>query len=133
MLKRILNSKKGEGYIDIAVGVLCLMLVVAMAAQFMPVFVKKQQLDLFAAEIMREAEITGGTNVSSRIDMLRGQTGLNPDITWECEYYSGNSVQLNGDITVTLTDRVDVGFFTFGSFPIEIRAKASGKSEVYYK
>ncbi len=133
MLKRILSSKKGEGYIDIAVGVLCLMLVVAMAAQFMPVFVKKQQLDLFAAEIMREAEITGGTNVSSRIDMLRGQTGLNPDITWECEYYSGNSVQLNGDITVTLTDRVDVGFFTFGSFPIEIRAKASGKSEVYYK
>lgn len=133
MLKRILSSKKGEGYIDIAVGVFCLMLVVAMAAQFMPVFVKKQQLDLFAAEIMREAEITGGTNVSSRIDMLRGQTGLNPDITWECEYYSGNSVQLNGDITVTLTDRVDVGFFTFGSFPIEIRAKASGKSEVYYK
>lgn len=133
MLKRILSSKKGEGYIDIAVGVLCLMLVVAMAAQFMPVFVKKQQLDLFAAEIIREAEITGGTNVSSRIDMLRGQTGLNPDITWECEYYSGNCVQLNGDITVTLTDRVDVGFFTFGSFPIEIRAKASGKSEVYYK
>ena len=42
-------------------------------------------------------------------------------------------MQLNGDIEVTLTETVDIGFFVFGSFPIEIRAKATGKSEVYYK
>jgi len=42
-------------------------------------------------------------------------------------------VQLNGDIEVVLTTKVDIGFFVFGSFPIEIRAKATGKSEVYYK
>lgn len=133
MFKRILKSKRGEGYIDVAIGILCLMLVVALAVSFLPVFTTKQQLDLFAAEIVREAEIAGGTNVSARINTLSQQTSLHPQIEWDCEYFSGNRVQLNGDISVTLTDTVDIGFFFFGSFPIQIRARASGKSEVYYK
>ena len=74
MLKRILKSKRGEGYIDIAIGILCLMLVVALAVSLFPVYTTKQQLDLFAAEIVREAEITGGTNVSARINTMRQQT-----------------------------------------------------------
>lgn len=133
MLKRMLRSQRGEGYIDVAVGILCLMLVVALAVSFLPVFTTKQQLDLFAAEIVREAEIAGSTSVSSRIRTMRQQTGLNPHIEWDCDYYSGSRVQLNGDISVTLTDTVDIGFFIFGSFPVQLRAKASGKSEVYYK
>ena len=133
MLKRILKSKRGEGYIDIAIGILCLMLVVALAVSLFPVYTTKQQLDLFAAEIVREAEITGGTNVSARINIMCQQTGLNPQIEWNCDYFGGSRVQLNGDISVTVTDTVDIGFFFFGSFPIRIRARASGKSEVYYK
>lgn len=133
MLKQILRSGKGEGYIDVAIGIFCLMLVVAMAVSFLPVFTTKQQLDLFAAEIVREAEIAGGTNVSARIGVMCQQTGLNPQIEWDCDYFSGNRVQLNGDISVTLTDTVEIGFFIFGRFPIQIRARASGKSEVYYK
>lgn len=132
-MKRILRSRRGEGYIDIAIGILCQMLVVALAVSFFPVFTRKQQLDLFAAEIVREAEIAGGTNVSARIDAMRQQTGLNPQIEWNCDYFNGSRVQLNGDICVTLTDTVDIGFFIFGSFPVQIRARASGKSEVYYK
>lgn len=60
MFKGILKSRRGEGYIDVAIGILCLMLVVALAVSFLPVFTTKQQLDLFAAEIVREAEIVGG-------------------------------------------------------------------------
>lgn len=133
MLKKILKSTHGEGYIDVAIGLLCLMLVVALAVSFLPVFTAKQQLDIFAAEIVRQAEIVGSTNVSSRISDMKAETGLDPDIRWDCDYYSGKKVQLNGDIEVTLTETVDIGFFVFGSFPIEIRAKATGKSEVYYK
>lgn len=132
-LRGILQSARGEGYIDIAIGILCLLLVVALAVSFFPVFTTKQQLDLFAAEIVREAEITGGTNVSARIHTLRQQTGLDPQIEWNCDYFSGSRVQLNGDISVTLTDTVDIGFFIFGPFPVQIRARASGKSEVYHK
>ena len=61
MFCKILKSKRGEGYIDVAIGLLCLMLVVALAVSFLPVFTAKQQLDIFAAEIVRQAEIVGGT------------------------------------------------------------------------
>ena len=133
MIKKILKSRCGEGYIDVAIGILCLLLVVAFAVTLLPVFTTKQQLDIFATEIVRQAEIVGSTNVSDRISTMEEQTGLDPQIRWNCDYYSGNKVQLNGDIEVVLTDTVDIGFFVFGSFPIEIQAKATGKSEVYYK
>ncbi len=133
MLRKTLKSKRGEGYLDVAVGILCLLLVVSFAVSLFPVFTTKQQLDIFAAEIVREAEIKGSTSVESRISDMREQTGLDPDIHWDCDYYSGRKVQLNGDIEVALSDTVDIGFFIFGPFPIELHAKATGKYEVYYK
>lgn len=133
MLRELIKSKRGEGYVDIVVGIFCLLLVIALAVSFLPVFTAKQQLDLFAAEIVRQAEITGGTEVSGRVATMKAQTGLDPEIVWECDYFRGNRVQLDGDISVTLTTTVDVSFFFFGPFRIEIRARASGKSEVYYK
>lgn len=132
-MRNVLREKRGEGYIDIAVGVLCLMLVIALAVSLFPVFMTKQQLDRFADEIVRQAEIVGSTSVNRRIEELREETGLDPEIFWDCDYFEGSKIQLNGDIAVTLTCQVNLGFFQFGSFPVEIRARASGKSEVYYK
>ena len=129
----VCRNPSGEAYIDVAIGIFCLMLVLALAMTLFPVFMKKQQLDSFAERIIRQAEIVGSTDVSGRIAQLKQETGLDPQIQWDCDYYSGNKVQLNGDIQVTLTQKVDIGFFVFGSFPIELKAKASGKSEVYYK
>ena len=51
MLKRILRSRRGEGYIDVCVLVLCAMLVIALAVQVLPAFIAKQQLDIFATEL----------------------------------------------------------------------------------
>ena len=132
-IRDVCRNRRGEGYIDVAIGVLCLMLVVALAMTLFPVFMKKQQLDSFAERIVRQAEIVGSTDVPGRSAQLKHETGLDPQIEWNCDSYSGNKVQLNVDIQVTLTQRVDIGFFVFGSFPIELKARASGKSEVYYK
>ena len=132
-MRNVLREKRGEGYIDIAVGILCLMLVIALAVSLFPVFMVKQQLNRFADEIVRQAEIVGSTSVNRRIEELREETGLDPEISWDCDYFEGSKVQLNDDIAVTLTCRINLGFFQFGSFPVEIRARASGKSEVYYK
>ena len=132
-MRNVLREKRGEGYIDIAVGILCLMLVIALAVSLFPVFMVKQQLNRFADEIVRQAEIVGSTSVNRRIEELREETGLDPEISCDCDYFEGSKVQLNGDIAVTLTCRINLGFFQFGSFPVEIRARASGKSEVYYK
>jgi len=129
---KILRSNRGEGYIDVAVLVLCAMLVIALAVRVFPVYIAKQQIDTFAAELIREAEITGrvGTETSVQEQLLRERTGLMPDVTWS---KTGN-IQLNHEVTVTLIYETDIGIFAgFGSFPITLRAEASGKSEVYWK
>ena len=85
MLKRILRSRRGEGYIDVCVLVLCAMLVIALAVQVLPAFIAKQQLDTFATELVREAEIAGriGPETDRREQALREQTGLDPEIGME--------------------------------------------------
>ena len=97
-----------------------------------PVFTAKQQLDLFAAELVREAEISGrvGTETTLRAQVLRERTGLSPAISWS----RSGRLQLNSEVTVTLTMTMDIGLFgRFGSFPVRLTAKASGVSEVYWK
>ena len=131
MLK-LLRSQRGEGYIDVAVLVLCVMLVLAVAVSVMPVFITKNKLDTYASELCREAEIAGrvGTETTLRAQVLTEQTGLNPSITWS----KTGRIQLNEEFTVTLTTQADIGLFGgFGSFPVTLKAEASGKSEVYYK
>ena len=87
------------------------MLVVALAMTLFPVFMKKQRLDSFADEIVRQAEIVGEYGCVRQDCTVKAGNGLDPQIQWDCDYYSGNKVQLNGDIQVTLTQRVDIGFF----------------------
>ena len=131
-MKKILKSKRGEGYIDVCVLVLCSMLVIALAVQVLPVFIAKNQLDTYATELCREAEISGrvGSETNRRAAVLTEQTGLSPRISWS---KTGN-IQLNQEITVTLTLDRNIGLFGgFGSFPITLRSEASGKSEVYHK
>jgi len=131
MLK-LLRSRRGEGYIDVAVLVLCVMLVIAVAVSVLPVFVTKNQLDTYAAELCREAEIAGrvGSETTLRAQVLTEKTGLSPDISWS----KTGRLQLNEEFTVTVTMQMDIGLFGgFGSFPVTLKAQASGKSEVYWK
>lgn len=131
MLK-ILKNKAGEGYIDVAVLVLCAMLVIALAVKVFPVYIAKQQIDTFAVELIREAEIAGrvGSETSRRQQFLQEKTGMNPMVTWS----KTGRIQLNEEVTVTVTYQTDIGLFGgFGSFPITLRVDAAGKSEVYWR
>lgn len=132
MILQKLRDRRGEGYIDVCVLVLCAMMVIALGVRVFPVYIAKQQLDTFAAELVREAEIAGqvGSETSRREQILRENTGLSPTISWS----QSGRVQLNQEIRVTLTLQMDIGLFGgFGSFPITLRSEAMGKSEVYWK
>jgi hypothetical protein len=128
---KLLQSRRGEGYVDIIVVVLVIMLFIALAVKMFPVFIAKNQLDTFASELVREAEITGriGSETTAKANQLKTQIGIDPAISWS---RTGN-LQLNSEVTLTLTLRHDIGFFSFGSFPITLTSKAAGKSEVYWK
>ncbi len=129
---KLLKDKRGEGYIDVVVLVLCAMLVIALAVRLFPAYIAKQQVDTFATELVREAEIAGcvGSETSRREQALREKTGLQPTVSWS----KTGRIQLNEEVTVTVTYQTNIGLFAgFGSFPITLRGEATGKSEVYYK
>ena len=131
-LRYILKNQRGEGYVDVIVMVLCAVMVLALAMRVLPVFIQKQQLDTFATELVREAEVSGrvGSETDRRAAILSEQTGLEPEIEWS----DSGRIQLNDDITVTLTLETNIGLFgEFASFPITLRSQATGKSEVYWK
>ena len=131
-IRDCLKCRRGEGYVDVIVLVLCVMLVLSLCMRVLPVFIKKQQLDLYATELVREVEISGrvGTETSRRAAVLTEKTGLSPAITWS----SRGKIQLNREVTVTLTLNTNIGLFgAFGSYPVTLRARATGKSEVYWK
>lgn len=135
MLKRlceILKSRRAEGYVDVIVLVLCAVMVLALALRVLPIFIAKQQLDTFATELLREAEISGriGSETNRRTAILREKIGIDPNISWS----ANGKIQLNEEVTVILTLQENIGLFgDFGSFPITLRAQATGKSEVYWK
>lgn len=131
-LCQIIKGRRAEGYVDVAVLVLSLFLVLALSLRVLPVFIAKQQLDTFATELMREAEVSGriGAETDRRAAVLRERTGINPQISWS----DSGQIQLNQEVTVTLTLQKNIGLFgSFGSFPVTLRAQATGKSEVYWK
>lgn len=128
----VLQSKRGEGYMDVAVIVLAMMLCIGLAIQVFPVFITQQKLNTFAYELVREAVITGrvGEETTVRSQDLGQQTGLTPTVTWS---RTGN-IPINQEVSVTLKTTVNIGLFgNFGSFPIALSASAKGKSEVYWK
>lgn len=129
---RALKNRRGEGYIDVAVLVLCAMLVIALAVQVFPAYIAKQQVDTFASELIREAEIAGrvGSETTTQEQLLRERTGLVPEVTWS----KTGMIQLNEEVTVTVIYEMNVGLFAgFGSFPVTLQTQATGKSEVYWK
>ena len=131
-LNKKFKDRRGEGYVDVIVLVLCVMLVIALAMRILPVFIQKQQLDVFATELVREAEVSGrvGSETSRRAAILSEQMGLHPDIEWS----KSGRIQLNDEVIVTLTLETNIGLFgDFASFPITLQARAVGKSEVYWK
>ena len=83
-------------------------------------------------ELVREAEISGrvGSETTARQRTLEEKTGIHPAVSWS----GTGKIQLNEEVTVTLTLQKDLGLFgKLRSFPVTIRARASGKSEVYWK
>ncbi|MDO0824082.1 DUF4320 family protein [Desulfosporosinus nitroreducens] len=133
-MRKIILSKRGEGYIDTAVIVLASVMVIALALAIYPVVISKHELNTFADEVRRQAEIAGqvGAQVNTKIQSLKEETGLDPAITWDANFLSGNRIQINDEFTVSLSHEFDFGFGPFGSWPITLKSKATGKSEVYW-
>lgn len=129
---RYLKSKRGDTLISIPFVVLAIVFMVVFYIKASPVFLQKQRIDTYASELCRVAEITGrvGQETEEKAQRLNDSMGFTPQIEWS----KTGTIQMNDTITVTCTTTYDLGLFgSVGSFPVTLRGKASGQSEVFWK
>ncbi len=129
---KLLKSKRGEIAIEQIAILFCSLAVISVFLHIVPVVVAKQQLNTYADELCRTAEISGrvGSETAERTEELNANTGITPNITWSEQ----GQIQLNSKFTVTCTVTKDIGLFgSLGSFPVNLKSTASGRSEMYWK
>ena len=138
IIKHSMKPKSGEMFIDVAILILCAMMVIVLALNTFSFFVIKQDLDHYAKEMIKVSAVAGktaGTEITNRRAELNNETGLTPTVTFAAAYFnnSAKTVQFGDTITVTLT--VSTRFQGFGIFsiPVTLTARHSGLSQRYWK
>ncbi len=131
LLKR-LRSTRGEGYIDVAVAFMVIMITLVAVIKITPVFITKMTLNNYANELCREAEIAGriGTETEARLERLNES---NPDLTPTVIWSKTGKVQIGNTFTVTVSTDYDFSFFVFKNRPVTLSSTAEGTSEVFWK
>lgn len=126
-----LCSPKGSTYIGTTVFIMVMMIMLVFIMQVAPVFITKMQLDTYASELCREAEIAGriGTEVETRLERLNESTGLNPTVAWS----TNGKIQMGTTFSVNVSLQTDFSFFIFAGNTITLSSTAEGMSEVYWK
>ena len=134
------RDQTGEGYVDVAIVILIVFVLMASLLAVFPILSAQQSLNSTVRQIARTVEITGnaGVEVDALLDQL---TSTKPDLlTWQTTWKdpANKTIQLKTPFTVTANKTVPLTIISasFGDplvIDVNITASASGISEVYYK
>lgn len=136
MLKKIFSSKKGETYIEVAIGVVCLVMFMVLALNIFSAVTLRTDMDRIAEDLLDVATHTGefGTAFDKKVEELKSRY-----FDFEVGIYSDNyfntsakRVQLGDLMVVTITVNYDVAGMGI-SIPLELTVQRSGESENYWK
>ena len=134
------RDQTGDGYIDIAIVIIIIFLLLASLLGLFPVLSAQQSLNGTARQLARSIEITGsaGTDLEQTIQEIGGisNSEINIETVWHDP--AEKTIQLKTPFKVTVTKNVPITIFrpSFGDpivINIEIKATADGISEVYFK
>lgn len=137
-LKNRICNRRGEGYIDTALTVFIIAMLLAVMVNVFSLMIMREDLNLFAEELIEAMTASGRTGVetSARIAELKSETGLNPQISYEgTSYMSGSSEKVQLGKTMKVTVEVSMNMKGMGAFtmPVKLKATQSGLSKVYWK
>jgi hypothetical protein len=126
-----LAANKGDSYIGVVIFIMIMMIMLVFILNVAPIFLTKMQLNNYANELCREAEIAGrvGTETTARLDRLNESSGMSPTVVWS----ETGKIQIGRTFTVTVSADVDFSFFIFSGNTITISSTAEGTSEVFWK
>lgn len=138
---RRLRQNCGEMYIDTVISVFVIMVFMALAMAFLPIFMQKYQLDMAAEDIARGISVSGVITTYDT-DALSAEYGMVIDrieVTPAADARmaaaaEGQHIQLSDSFTVTVYSHRDVGVGGIvSSSRVDISSTAKGRSEVFWK
>jgi len=104
-MKAFFKGQSGEGYVDIAIVILIIFVLMASLLAVFPILSAQQSLNSTVRQIVRTVEITG--NAGTEVDTLLTQlTSAKPDsLSWQTSWKdaANKNIQLKTPFTVTAT------------------------------
>ena len=136
MLKKIFNSKKGDGYVDVCIGVVVFVMVLIIAMNIFEFVTLRVEMDQIADELIEAATFSGEFNDDfTDTDMAMLDDYYYYDIDYGADEYFNTAyqrVQLGDRMWVKIS--VDTYIKGLGiKIPITLTVKKSGLSEKYWK
>ncbi|WP_455620407.1 DUF4320 family protein [Eisenbergiella sp.] len=137
-LKHLLQSEKGEAsYISSFLFILITVILITFIINVFHIISVKQELDHCADQLVKQIQLTGGTNggTDSLFSFLTSQMNDVENLSYQIEAScSPDKIQIGSPFYVTVTGRCYLGgFWKFNLIPINIRAQGAGVSEHYWK
>ena len=137
MIRILMDSKRGEGYVDICVGVIVFVMILVIAINIFSFITLRIELDRIADEILDASTYSGafGTEAQDACERMRDEYYVfNLEMDAD-EYYNTayKRVQLGHAMYVTVS--VDTYIKGLGVFkiPITVSVTRSGLSQKYWK
>ena len=136
-MEQSIKNRKGEGYIDICVGILALLTVLVLSLNIYSFLTLKQDMDEITEQLIEVAASEGcfGDAFHAREQALKTQyfdfdTAVSADSYYNAAY---RRVQLGGTMRVTITVHTKLVGVGMVEIPITATSSRSGISEHYWK
>lgn len=136
-MKKIITSKKGEGYIDVVIGIFAMMMVLVVVLNIFEFMTLKQDLDEISGQLIETATFNGSfdSEFDERVESLQNQFFDFEVQTSADEYFNAiyERVQLGDKMDVYVLVQTYVRGLGVFKIPITVTSHRSGISEKYWK
>ena len=130
-------KKRGEGYIDMCVGVVCFVMILVIAINIFSFVTLRIELDQIADDLVEAATFSGSfSNEFREADAYCTNEYFYYDLDWGADEYFNTSlqrVQLGERMWVTISYDTYVKGLGVFKIPVTVSVTKSGLSERYWK
>lgn len=136
-MKKLLKSRRGEGYIDLCVGVVCFCMILVVAINLFSFVTTRIELDEIADNILEAATESGAfsTEYQSMVSTMKNDYYAF-NATYGADRFFNSSlkrIQLGEKMWVTVSYTTKVKGLGVFEIPVTITVKKTGLSEKYWK
>lgn len=136
-MKKLIKSKKAEGYIDVVIGIFAMMMVLVVVLNIFQFMTLKQDLDEISGQLIETATFNGcfGGEFDERVESLQSQF-FDFDVDTDAESYFNahyERVQLGDQMDVYVSVQTYVQGLGMFRIPVTVTSHRSGISEKYWK